>query len=150
MEYIKDIHIGKIIFTRWKEMAIPMERTCNFLRHTENEIEQMFENKTLDSGVLLRWSKLLEYDFFRLYTHHLILYAPQSSSLPLKSNPERKNIKTALPQFRKNVYTKEVIDYLLKLIDKKEKTPAEIISEYRIPKTTLYKWINKYKKTEKR
>ena len=115
----------------------------------EQEIVQMFEQPTLDSGILLRWSKLLEYDFFRLYSHHLILYAP-TAAVHHKKQEESARRSSSLPEFRKHVYTKEVIDYLLKLIDQKEKTPAQIITEYRIPKTTLYKWLNKYKNTEKR
>lgn len=114
----------------------------------EQEIVQMFEQPTLDSGILLRWSKLLEYDFFRLYSHHLILYAP-TPAIHHKGQEESVRRSSSLPEFRKHVYTKEVIDYLLKLIDQKEKTPAQIITEYRIPKTTLYKWLNKYKNTEK-
>ncbi|RZJ43696.1 MAG: hypothetical protein EOO19_12710 [Chryseobacterium sp.] len=44
---------------------------------------------------------------------------------------------------RKNIYTKEVIDYLLELITEKRKTIAEVIELYSIPKTTLYKWLRK-------
>ena len=29
----------------------------------------MYEVKSLDTEILLRWSKLVEYDFFRLYLH---------------------------------------------------------------------------------
>ncbi len=149
MNNIKHIHIGEMIQTRWKEMDVSMERTMNFLEKGEKEISQMFEQPTLDSGILLRWSKLLEYDFFRLYSHHLILYAPKAA-VQHKGQEEPARRTSSLPEFRKHVYTKEVIDYLLKLIDQKEKTASQIISEYRIPKTTLYKWLNKYKKTEKR
>ena len=80
---------------------------------------------------------MLEYDFFRLYSQYLILYAPPTS--------ETKNqIKSKLPQFRKNIYIKEVIDFVLHLINTNEKTKKQIIEEYRIPKTTLCKWISKY------
>jgi len=138
-----------MIHTRWKELDVSMERTANFLERNEDEIGLMFEQPTLDTGILLRWSKLLEYDFFRLYSHHLILYAPKAA-VPHKKKEKTVRSSSSLPEFRKHVYTKEVIDYLLKLIDQKEKTAAQIITEYRIPKTTLYKWLNKYKKTEKK
>lgn len=149
MNNIKHIHIGQMILERWKEMEISMERTTNFIEKKEEEIYRMFDQATLDSGLLLRWSKLLEYDFFRLYSHHLILYAPKAA-VQQKKPEETVRSSSSLPEFRKHVYTKEVIDYLLKLIDHKEKTPAQIITEYRIPKTTLYKWMNKYRTTEKK
>ena len=81
-----------------------------------------------------------------MYSQHLILYAP------IKKDDSEKvinNYKSSLPQFRKNVYTKEVIDYILNKIDTGEMKKSEIIERYNIPKTTLYKWISKYKNLDK-
>jgi transposase-like protein len=49
-----------------------------------------------------------------------------------------------LPVFRKNIYTKEIIDFIMERLNNKEKTKFEIMKEYGIPKSTLYKWIHKY------
>ncbi|WP_306666583.1 transposase [Chryseobacterium sp. OSA05B] len=108
----------------------------------ETEIEKMYLAENIDTGTLLRWSKLLEYDFFRLYSQHLILYAPPSAH-DQANTKEKKG--SSLPQFRKSIYTVEVIDFILELIETGRKTKQEIMKEYRIPKTTLYKWISKYK-----
>lgn len=99
----------------------------------------MHKAKSLDSEILLKWSKLLDYDFFRLYGQHLILYAPPSAT-----EQKLENTKTKLPQFRKNIYTKEVIDFILEQISLGNMTKKQVIERYRIPKTTLYKWISKY------
>lgn len=101
----------------------------------------MYKQNDLPTDVLMKWSKLLEYDFFRLYSQHLILYAPPSAS-----NKKQKTITTSLPKFRKNIYTKEIIDFILEQIESGEMTKKEVIEQYRIPKTTIYKWLNKYKK----
>lgn len=132
----KDIHIGNFIHEKVKENQIEMFRICKFLKSSKDEILEMFQMQTLDSGILLRWSKLLKYDFFRLYSQHLILYSPPTN-IPLDKKESN------LPVFRKHIYTKEIIDFILELIDQKEKTKQQIIDEYRIPKTTLYKWIAK-------
>ncbi|MBB6372286.1 hypothetical protein [Chryseobacterium shigense] len=105
-------------------------------------MDEIYQSKSLDAEILLRWSKLLKYDFFRLYSQHLILYAPASEMY------HKQNEKSELPKFRKNIYTKEVIEFILELIENNEKTKQQIITEYRIPKTTLYKWIAKYKNNE--
>lgn len=139
MDNLKEINIGEMIQTRWKELDISLERTCNFLDCTIDEVTQTFKKAQIATDVLLKWSKLLEYDFFRLYSHHLILYAPAAPSKNSKTK-----ITTKLPEFRKSVYTKEVIDYIIKQIANNDKTPAQVIAEYRIPKTTLYKWLHKY------
>jgi len=123
-----------------EERQMNMSRICNFMKCREEEIEEMYQQEDLMTHILLKWSKLLEYDFFRIYSQHLILYAPPVSL-------RRKHIKTSsLPQFRKNIYTKEVIDFILEQIVSEEMTKNQVISEYFIPRTTLYKWIEKYGK----
>lgn len=134
----KDIHIDYFINQRVTENGIEISRICNFLKCTKKEISKMYESKSLDTELLLRWSKLLEYDFFRIYTQHLIFYAPPSASAA-------KREKSTLPQFRKNIYTKEIIDFILEQILLGKMTKIQVMEEYRIPKTTLYKWISKYK-----
>lgn len=114
------------------------------MKCTEKKITEMYQSKSLDTELLLRWSKLLEYDFFRIYSQHLILYAPISAD----EKANQQNVNTSLPQFRKNIYTKEIIDFILEQIEKKEMTKNQIIKRYRIPKTTLYKWISKHKSSE--
>lgn len=141
MQNLKDIHIGSLIKTRVVECDIGISRICNFFNCDELLINEMYRGHSLNCDYLLKWSKLLEYDFFRLYSQHLILYSPSAS---LQSN-EFKEKKNSLPQFRKNIYTKEIVDFIIEIIETKKKTKTQVIKEYKIPKTTLYKWIAKYK-----
>ena len=120
------------------ESGIEISRICNFMKSDEEEINEMFLNENIQTDILLRWSKLLSYDFFRVYSQHLIFYAPPSKG---DGSPEKTN--TQLPQFRKNIYTKEVIDFIIEQITTGEMSKKEIIEKYNIPKTTLYKWLSK-------
>lgn len=142
----KTINIGELIKTKVAESGVELSRICNFLKCSEEEVPKMYDSVSLDTEILLRWSKLLEYDFFRIYSQHLVLYSPPSATYKktkgfLRSS-ERK--KTQLPDFRKNIYTKELIEFILEIIDTGEKTKKQVIEEYKIPKATLYKWISKY------
>ena len=137
----KSIHIGILINQAVTESGIEMSSICNFFKCSTDDIYEMMNAKSLDTETLLKWCKLLEYDFFRIYTQHLILYAPTSA----KAENTKKQ-KPVLPRFSKNIYTKEVIDFILEQIQNKEMTKVQIIERYNIPKTTLYKWISKYKK----
>jgi len=139
--HFKNIHIGTLVKQRVVELEMDIQRICNFFKCSNAEIEEMFLQEQLNTGILLKWSKLLEYDFFRLYTQHLILYAPQGNT---NYNDTSRQKRSKLPQFRKNIYTKEVIDFILEMIENGEKTKNQILEEYKIPKTTLYKWISKY------
>ncbi|MCT2406236.1 transposase [Chryseobacterium antibioticum] len=141
----KNIHIGSHIRKRVEEEEIDITRICNFHKTTEREIYKMYEQNSLDTEVLLQWSKLLKYDFFRIYNQHLILFSPEIRS----DSASRIKVETSsLPKFRKNIYTKQVVDFILELINTGEKSSLQIVEEYRIPKSTLFKWIKKYN-TEK-
>lgn len=45
------------------ESGTEMSRICNIFNCTEEEIDEMYKRKSLDTEILLRWSKLLQYDF---------------------------------------------------------------------------------------
>ncbi len=132
-----------MIEERVTESGIEMSRLCNFFKCTEEEIKTMFSQKSMDTEILLNWSKILDYDFFRIYTQHLILYAPPSAGV--KST---KSKKSSSPQFRKNIYTKEIINFVLEQIETEQMTKIQVIEKYGIPKTTLYKWISKYRNSK--
>jgi hypothetical protein len=134
---LKNINIGELIKEIVAQKEIEISRICSFLKCSEEEVISMYNQENLDTNTLLRWSKLLEYDFFRLYSQHLILFSP------LKKE-QNKSIKSQLPQFRKNIYTKEMVDFILEKINRGEKSCSEAINDYGIPKTTLYKWVKRY------
>ncbi len=139
----KNIHIGALIKQRVEETGLCTSRIGNFFKCTDDEVAQMYLKIDLSTDILLKWSKLLEYDFFRVYSHHLILYSPSTNI-----NKDSTSIKSKMPQFRKNIYTTEIIQYIIEEIETGKMTKNEVMERYRIPKTTLYKWLSKYKKTD--
>lgn len=138
----KDIHIGNLLKEKYTERGISIDRISNFLNCSTMDIEQMFLSEEISTTMLLKWSKILEYDFFRIYSQHLILYSPPSA----QNLSEKTKKSKILPTFRKSIYTQEVIDFILEQILTGKKTKNQVIEEYKIPKTTLYKWISKYSK----
>jgi hypothetical protein len=143
MENFKNIHIGDFIKRRIIETGTDVSRIYNFFGLPEMNIEDMLAQKSLDSEILLKWSKLLDYDFFRLYSQHLILYSPPASA---GYNIKMEDRKYASPQFKKRLYTRDIIEFILEQITLKQKTEQQVINDYNIPKSTLHKWISKYKK----
>lgn len=146
----KHINIGKLIALRMQECGIEVSRAATFLKVDEDEIERMFSCKSLDCDTVLRWCKLLKYDFFRIYTQHLILYSPQEveNAKKNKKKEQSQQKKTRLPVFKKNIYTQEVIIYLIELVESGKKTYRQIQNEYNIPSTTVFRWRDKYGKNE--
>lgn len=136
----KDIHIGEVIEKIVKQKNIDIFRISESLNSNSTEIVEMYSMKSLNSELLLKWSKLLEYDLFRVYSQHLILYHPVNK----KENFDSENEKS-IPQFKKSIYTQEIIDFILEQIEMKKMTKQDVIEQYRIPKTTLYRWLYKYK-----
>ncbi|RXM41311.1 transposase [Chryseobacterium sp. CH21] len=135
----RNIHIGHLIAERVEECNMDNVRICNFFSYSQEEVDEMYTKKNLCTELLLKWSKLLCYDFFRLYTQHLILYSP-----PERSGEKEVSVPTSLPLFRKHIYTKELISFVIEQINIGAMNKNEVITKYRIPKTTLYKWLSKY------
>lgn len=140
----KNIHIGQIIKKRCAEIDIKSHTICEHLQCTEKDIQETFISQSIDTSLLLQWSKLLEYDFFRIYTQHITLFTSYPKTPDSSSVGEQK----PQPQYSKNIYTKEIIDFILDSVNSGLKTKKQIIEEYRIPKTTLYKWFKKYNTDE--
>lgn len=59
----KNIHIGQMMRETIAESGTEMSRICNIFNCTEEEIQSMLDSESLDTEILLKWSKLLEYDF---------------------------------------------------------------------------------------
>lgn len=134
---IKNIHIGSLIRSKVEEYQISIERISRFLNSTEDEVEKMYHAKSMDTDVLLKWCKLLKFDFFQFYTGHLILYAPQARIDNVFTQKENTLV------FRKSIYTQEVKDFILDKIKTGKMTANDVVKRYKIPKTTLYKWMKK-------
>ncbi|WP_128330399.1 transposase [Apibacter sp. HY039] len=134
----KNINIGKLIKSRVDELQLPELRICTYFGCEEAKIHEYYNSTSIDTNILLKWCKLLEYDFFRIYTQHIILYAP------LLKNLENTNLSSSkLPNFRKNIYTDEIKDFILSLVNEKKLSCKQITDMYGIPKTTIHRWINK-------
>ena len=141
----KEIFIGKFIKDRIEELGMGSERILNFLKINEHELELLYSAKSLDSVMLLKCCKLLEYDFFRIYSHHLTLYTSAVNNKPKSINVK---LKSALPSFKKSLYTPEIIEFIIEIISSGEKSATEVIKEYRIPNTTLHRWLRKHQKID--
>jgi len=141
----KEIHIGELIKDRITELEMASERIVDFLQIDELELELLYSAKSLDSVMLLKCCKLLEYDFFRIYSHHLTLYTSAGNNNPKSVNGK---LKSSLPSFKKSLYTPEIIEFIIEIIGSGEKSAAEVIKEYRIPKTTLHRWLRKHQKID--
>ncbi|MDR2238336.1 MAG: transposase [Chryseobacterium sp.] len=139
MNNLKNIHVGHMIEKEVKKRHIEMSRICNFIACTEIELMNMYQSKSLDADILLRWSKILEYDLFRIYSQHLILYAPIVGA----ERKIRKRKSSTLPQFRKSIYTQEIIDFILEQF-RSGMTITQIMERYGIPRATIHGWIYKY------
>jgi len=148
MSNFKQIHIGSEIKRITELNNISLERACKFHKCTPQEIEEMYNSSSLHSDVLLKWSKLLKYNVFMFYHTHLQIYSPSSATAKLQEVNQNKEDRDVETYFRKNLYSPEIIQWLLSKIELKEMSVKDVIKKYNIPKTTIYRWIKKAQKTE--
>ncbi|WP_228443197.1 transposase [Chryseobacterium nematophagum] len=140
----KYIHVGSLIQRKVLENGLSLSFLCKTFNCSEKEVSDMYTAETLDTEILLIWSKLLGYDFFRIYSEHLILYSPQTRVNTKDS--EKVTIQKKKGEFRKNIYTRGMIEFILESLELGEKQYKEVLQVYGIPSSTLNKWMDKYKK----
>ncbi|CAA7197411.1 transposase [Chryseobacterium potabilaquae] len=140
----KHIHLGSLVEQRVQEKELHLSFLCRSFNCNGKQITDMYESETMNTEILLIWSKILQYDFFRIYSEHLILYSPQTR-VSIKDS-DHSSLKKKEGGFRKNIYTRGIIEFILESLENGEKSHTEIIQEYGIPPSTLNKWLDKYKK----
>jgi len=134
----KEIHIGTHLKEVSKVKEVSISRACQFLKCSSQEIEHMYTKQSLDSNTLLRWCKLLDYNFFMFYNSHLQLFNPSAATAKLKVEEVEGDDKKYI--FRKNLYSPEIIDWILGQLRSGELDIKSIMQKYQIPRTTIYRW----------
>lgn len=139
---VRDIHIGSIISIVITEKNLTLNEVRIKMGSSTRAINNMLNASAIDTIALLKWSKVLKYDFFRLYSSHLMLHHGISNTISKKTD----NVEIEGIHIRKNVYTKELIQFVVNKVRNKKMSTRQVINEYGIPKTTFYKWLQKFPK----
>lgn len=134
---LKNIHIGQIIQEKVIEQGVKEHRILTYFDCDECFLQEMYRQQNIDTGLLLKWCKILKTDFFRLFVGHLTLYR----CMKVNANKEKKTI--GVGYFRKNVYSIEIINFVLEQL-KNGNSVAQVMTKYNLPKTTVHNWIRKY------
>jgi len=137
---MEKINIGKIIKEACTTIELKEERIAKFFSMPYSEIEKMYQQEHLCSELLLKWSKLIKYDFFRIYSSHLINY----HGISAKIKSENTVIENGL-QVRKNLYTPEIKEFIIQKVQSGKMSTTEAIERYGVGRTTLFRWLAKEK-----
>ena len=63
-----EIHIGKLIKNRLQETGMTKSEFARRINKTSQNVYDIFERTTIDTGLLINISTILEYNFFERYT----------------------------------------------------------------------------------
>lgn len=67
----QNLHIGQCIKARLEKEGRTTVWLAQQLGCHRTNLYNIYEKQTIDTGVLLRISKILEYDFFQLYSEQI-------------------------------------------------------------------------------
>lgn len=70
--------IGQLIHVRLQERGMSVSHLARQLSCERSNLYRIFERESIDTRLLLRISRVLEYDFFRLYSDELRKEKPVS------------------------------------------------------------------------
>ncbi|MCT4664596.1 MAG: helix-turn-helix domain-containing protein [Flavobacteriales bacterium] len=80
-----------------------------------------------------------------IYHTHLQMFTPSAATTKIASKPKNQEIQKSY-SFKKNLYSPEIIKWILEQIESKKMSVSQIIDRYSIPRTTIYRWKKKYAK----
>lgn len=66
-----EIHVGKLIKNRLQETGMTKSEFARRINKTSQNIYDIFERKTIDTGLLLKISTILDLNFFERYSLNL-------------------------------------------------------------------------------
>lgn len=65
------VHIGRLIQSRLKEDGRSATWFAEKLHYSRNNVYKIFEKQNIDTELLLRICVILDFDFFRYYSHYI-------------------------------------------------------------------------------
>ncbi len=78
---MKNIHIGKLIKRRMLEQGLTVSDFAIAINRTRATVYDIFERKSIDVELLLSISKILQFDFFSVYSSDTsVAFCPSDSS----------------------------------------------------------------------
>jgi hypothetical protein len=131
----KKIHIGYVLKSIVYERNLEEEDVLKYFKITKETLDEIYNTKNVKLDELLKWSKFLRFDLFRLFSMHLMLHHGISITKSMKADGN------AGISIRKNVYTQEIKVFVVNQIRNEEISVTDAIKKYSSPKTTLYNWL---------
>ena len=131
----KKIHIGYVLKSIVYERKLEEEDVLKYFKITKETLDEIYNTRNVKLDELLKWSKFLRFDLFRLFSMHLMLHHGISITKSMKADGN------AGISIRKNVYTQEIKVFVVNQIRNEEISVTDAIKKYSIPKTTLYNWL---------
>lgn len=138
------IHIGELIKKKLDESGMDKTVFANRIKKSYPTTLNIFKKKSIKTEDLLKISKVLKYDFFRVYSAEIQLTCPKATNnVRIGSAKETATVESGMPRFKKNLYSSEFIETLVRDINDGKMTRYEAMKKYELPKTTLYRWCRK-------
>ena len=96
---MEEIHIGQQIKTVFETKGISVTEFARRINKSRENIYSIFSRKTIDTGLLLNISKVLELDFFALFSKKSYVLAEEVQRLK-EENTILKDYNTLLRELR--------------------------------------------------
>lgn len=108
------VHIGKEIEKKVRESRMPATEFARKIDTSRNNIYNIYARKTIDTGLLLRISKVLSFDFFQLYLD------------PKTRNKELEHLHTQVEQLTRE---NELLKKVNTLLEKQNTKPGKSVKK---------------------
>jgi plasmid maintenance system antidote protein VapI len=108
------VHIGKLIGKKIKEIGMSKSELSRRINVTPQNTHYILGKNSIDTDLLLRISRALDYDFFQ----HYLGLNPQGKGSESLINVSSSELKTQIAEIRKEINTLELHNrYLREIVD---------------------------------
>ena len=83
-----EIHIGENIRQRAKELRIGATELAEMINTSRSNIYWLYKRKHIDGELLMKLSRVLKFNFFRMYPDDMVLGKTKIHALPTGKSPK--------------------------------------------------------------
>jgi hypothetical protein len=115
------VHIGEKIRQRAKELRVGPTELGKKIHTSKQNITGIYKRRTIDAELLAKFSKVLQYDFFRYYQPEGSLHAAEEAGVYLKKNRQAEEIRKLKKELEDLREKYELLKRLNTLLEKKKR-----------------------------
>jgi hypothetical protein len=107
-----DIHIGKLIKEKLKDNQIPVVKFASIINTTRENVYGIFKRKSIDTELLIKISKALQFNFFEPFYSELNIELDIDNNITINSKEAKPTVNEVEYLKKENELLRDIVNLL--------------------------------------